>query len=304
MSRPRPVFAGDVVHLQRRIRDGRFFLVPRPDVVQLVLFAYAVSAERHGLSIHALCVMSNHIHLIATDPEGCHPEFTSYAHRLIALGIKSMYGVEGAVWGDGGPSVQRLVGGVAIAEALAYLRVNPVAAGCVRHERDYVAVFGAAEDAPLEGASWNVSRPACFGDASSLPEEIQFTVAPPQALRDELGDDLASETIREAVAHHRNEARRSRGEQRLGFSGMRKVLAVDVWARPSSPPKRAGFTPTFKGATSEAIAEARKTLRAFRRAYAEAMIAFRAGGRDVAFPPGTYLMCRRFGCSAEHRASA
>jgi putative transposase len=304
VSRPRPVFAGDVVHLQRRIRDGRFFLVPRPEVVRLVQFAYAVSGERHGLAIHALCVMSNHVHVIATDREGRHPEFTAYAHRLIALGIKSMHGIEGAVWQEGGASVQRLVGAIAITEALAYLRVNPVAAGCVRHERDYVAVFGADEETPLSEVSWRVPRPACFGNASCLPEEAVFAISAPRALVEELGDASAAEAVREAVARHRDEAKRVRAAQGLGFFGMKRVLAADVWTRPSSSPRRAAITPTFKGAVPEAIAEARKALRAFRRAYAEAMIAFRAGRRDVEFPPGTYLMCRRLGCAADHWISA
>src|SRR5690606_17829147 len=126
MSFPRPVFAGDVIHIQRRVRDGRFFLVPRAEILDLVTYAYGLAAEKFGLELHAVCVMSNHVHGVATAVEGRHPEFTAWAHRVMALALKAMHGIEGAVWQEGGASVQRLVGSVAVAEALAYVRVNPV----------------------------------------------------------------------------------------------------------------------------------------------------------------------------------
>src|SRR5690606_20718822 len=92
MSSPRPVFAGDVIHIQRRVRDGRFFLVPRAEILDLVTYAYGLSAEKFGLELHAVCVMSNHLHVVATDVEGRHPEFTAWAHRVMALALKAMHG--------------------------------------------------------------------------------------------------------------------------------------------------------------------------------------------------------------------
>jgi putative transposase len=297
MSRPRPVFAGDVIHLQRRIRDGRFFLVPHSRTVELVQYAYGISATRHGLVLHAVCIMSNHVHVIATDPHGRHPEFTQYAHRIIALGLKRMYDVEGAVWQEGGASVQRLVGGTALAEALAYVRINPVAAGCVRDEGLYPGVFGADERAPLEVFHRDVTRPRCLGAESSLPEVTTFECQPPDVLVAELGHARAGAAIAEAIARHRACAVEQRAAQKLGFLGLKRVLAADVWTRPNKPPKGAGFEPTFKGVIADAIRRARSALAAFRKAYADAMAAFRAGVREVIFPPGTYLMRRRLGCA-------
>jgi putative transposase len=299
MSRPRPVFAGDVVHIQRRVRDGRFFLVPSAAIVELVTYAYGVAAEKYGLVLHAVCVMSNHVHVVATDAEGRHPEFTAWAHRIIALGLKRMHGIEGAVWQEGGASVQRLVGPVAVVEALAYVRVNPVAAGCVRHERRYPGAFGADEEAPLAEIVRSVLRPSCLGEESSLPEEATFVCRAPSALVEVLGAERAASSIADAVARHRAEARARRAEEGRGFLGMKRVLAADVWTRPATPPRRAGFEPTFKGVIAEALAEARKVLLAFRRAYAAAMEEFRAGRRDAVFPPGTYLMRRRLGCPCD-----
>jgi putative transposase len=296
MSCPRPVFAGDVVHIQRRIRDGRFFLVPRAEILELVTYAYGLAADKFGLVLHAVCVMSNHLHVVATDVEGRHPEFTAWAHRVMALALKGMHGVEGAVWQEGGASVQRLVGSVAVAEALAYVRVNPVAAGCVPHDRRYPGVFGADEEAPLAEIVREVTRPECFGEESTLPEVSTFVCRPPSSLVDELGEERGAAMIAEAVGRHRVEARARRVAEGRGFLGMKRVLAADPWTRPDRPPSGAG-SPSFKGAIAEAIQLARRTLIVFRRAYAEAMAAFRAGRRDVRFPPGTYLMRRRLGCA-------
>jgi putative transposase len=297
MSRPRPVFAGDVIHLQRRTRDGRFFLVPHPQTVELVQYAYAISAVRHGLVLHAVCIMSNHVHVIATDPHGRHPEFTQYAHRIIALGLKRMHDIEGPVWQEGGASVQRLVGTVALTEALAYVRINPVAAGLVRNEGIHPGVFGAAENAPLAVFTRHLTRPLCLGVESCLPKVATFECRPPDVLVDELGVMGAEAVIAEAIARHRDDAIEHRTAQKLGFLGLKRVLAADVWTRPTRPPKGAGFEPTFKGVAADAIHIARAALVAFRKAYAEAMAAFRLGVRDVIFPPGTYLMRRRMGCA-------
>src|SRR5690606_38746140 len=303
MPFPRPVFAGDVVHIQRRVRDGRFFLVPRAEILELVTYAYGAAAEKFGLELHAVCVMSNHLHVVATDVEGRHPEFTAWAHRVMALALKAIHGIEGAVWQEGGASVQRLVGSVAVAEALAYVRVNPVAAGCVRHEGRYPGVFGADEDAPLAELVRQVARPACFGEESTLPDVATFACRAPSSFVDELGGERASARIAEAVARHRHEARADRSAEGRGFLGIKRVLAADPWTRPNQPPPKASFSPNSKVVLAEGMAQAIGTLVAFRRAYVEAMAALRAGLRAVAFPPGTYLMRRRLGCSCASAAA-
>lgn len=294
MTLARPVFRGDTVHIQRRTRDGRFFLVPKPETLALVRYAYALAAERFGLTLHALCVMSTHVHVIATDPEALHPRFTEFAHRLIALGLKRMYGIEGSVWKEGGASVQRMIVPAALVDAMAYVRINPVAAGCVRLESAYPGVFGADEEAPLEELSERIERPACLGPRSELPAHASFVLKAPTWLLDELGEADAASALADAIRRHRDDALRERATSKGGFLGMRRVLSINVWTR-AGELARAALRPTFKGVVAEAIRVGRETLRAFRTAYAIASAAFRGGARDVVFPLGTYLMRIR-GC--------
>lgn len=296
MTLARPVFRGDTVHIQRRTRDGRFFLVPKPETLTLVRYAYGLAAERFGLTLHSLCVMSTHVHVIATDPEALHPRFTEYAHRLIALGLKRMYGIEGSVWKEGGASVQRMIVSAALVEAMAYVRINPVAAGCVRFESAYPGVFGADEEAPLEEYTEIIERPTCFGPRSELPAQVSFVLKTPAWLLDELDETGAARAISDAIRRHRDDAWRERATSRGGFLGMRRVLSIDVWTR-AGELARSTLRPTFKGVVAEAIRVGRETLVSFRIAYAVASAAFRGGARDVVFPQGTYLMRIR-GCIA------
>ena len=294
MTRVRPVFEGDTIHIQRRAREGRHFLVPHRETLQLVRYAYAVAAERCGLILHAVCVMSTHTHVIATDPEGRHPQFTHYAHRLIALGLKRFHGIDGTVFTQGGASVQRLVGRDAIIEALAYLRMNPVAAGLVAHDGAYPGVFGVEEKAPLKVYEERIARPSCFAGRTTLPEAARFVLRPAERLLDELGPKRAAERIARAIRRHRENAKAKRKRDELAIVGMKEVLATDVWRR-APKPKRAPFRPTFKGVLADALRQASDSLRRFRRAYAEALATFRDGDTSVCFPAGTYKM-RLMGC--------
>lgn len=294
MSRVRPVFAGDTLHIQRRTIHGRFFLIPNEKMLALARYAFGVAAQREGLRIHLLCVMSNHIHVVVTDPRGKHPDFTAYAHRLMALALQRMYGIEEAVWAPGGPSVQRLLGPDGVADALAYVRANPIEAGCVRDEREYHGLFGADERAPLKTHRELIARPAVFGSQSRLPASVEFKTEPVKELVEALGKKRASELIAGYIRRRRQRAREERAAEKLGYLGMKRVLSASVWQRVPRP-RSGGIRPTFKGVTAEAIRQGSYTLRAFRLAYAEALEWFRLGKRDIVFPLGTYKMKRCYG---------
>jgi len=294
MTLPRPVFQGDTIHIQRRTRSGHYFLVPNEETLQLVRYAFAVAAARYGLILHAVCVMSNHLHVIATDPRGLHPDFTAYAHRLIALGLKKMHDIEENVWAQGGPPVQRLVGRHAIIEALAYVRINPVAAGCVHHEDVYPGLYGSKQSDPLGTLDSSVVRPHVFGRRSTLPELATFSLRPVALLEEELGRERAAECIASAIRRHRRAAQRRRRAEGRAALGLERVLEADVWSR-APKPDAARVQPTFKGVVAEALKMAGDTLRRFRRAYAEALASLREGKRDVEFPVGTFYLHRRFG---------
>ena len=66
MSSPRPIIPGATYMVTRRTTQRLFLLAPSPWLEQLFLYCLAVATEHTGVVVHALTVMSNHYHLIAT----------------------------------------------------------------------------------------------------------------------------------------------------------------------------------------------------------------------------------------------
>ena len=58
MTWPRRVVPGTTYLLTRRCTQRRFMLVPRGIVPKLFGYCVALAAERHGIQVHALTVMS------------------------------------------------------------------------------------------------------------------------------------------------------------------------------------------------------------------------------------------------------
>ncbi len=59
MTAPRQILAGTTWLVTRRCSERRFFLRPSRRTSTVFLFILAVAARRHGIEIHAFCVMSN-----------------------------------------------------------------------------------------------------------------------------------------------------------------------------------------------------------------------------------------------------
>ena len=59
VSRPRPQYPGASYRLTFRCSERRYMLSPGyPEVANLMGYMLSIAANRHGILIHALCVMS------------------------------------------------------------------------------------------------------------------------------------------------------------------------------------------------------------------------------------------------------
>src|SRR5690349_9125794 len=116
---PRRVLPGKTVLITRRTLRRTHLFRPDPELNQLYLYFLAVLANRYGIRIHAVVLMSTHEHIVATDTRGCLPTFLRELHRLVALAVKVLRKWEGAVWDHERPSVVELRTPEAIIEKLA-----------------------------------------------------------------------------------------------------------------------------------------------------------------------------------------
>jgi len=72
---PRQALPNTTYLVTRRCLGRRFLLRPDPVLNQVFAYCIARAAEKHGVEVHALGVMSNHHHLVMTDVRGVLPDF-------------------------------------------------------------------------------------------------------------------------------------------------------------------------------------------------------------------------------------
>ena len=110
----------------RRCSERRFFL--RPDSMTNNAFWYCLgwAAQTHGIVLHAAVAMSNHVHVVATDPRGVYPNFLRDFHGLLARVVNAARGRWEHFWDANQASAVLLTDEAAQADKLAYVLANPV----------------------------------------------------------------------------------------------------------------------------------------------------------------------------------
>jgi REP-associated tyrosine transposase len=112
---------------------------------QLIEYCLGLAAERTGVEIHAVCVMSNHWHGVVTDPEGRLPEFLERFHRLLAKAQNASLGRWENLWSSDKLSVVWLVTEQDVLDKMAYTLANPTTAGLVKSPDEWPGVIGTCQ---------------------------------------------------------------------------------------------------------------------------------------------------------------
>lgn len=295
MTQPRFVLPGDTVMITRRTLRRHHLFRPDPAMRQLYLYTLAVCAKQFGILVHAVTLMSTHEHLIVTDTRGRFPLFLRELHRLVSLGTKVLRKWEGPTWDHEQTSVVRLLTEHAMVEKLAYVMANPVQAGLVRHARDWPGITVLPQE--LGRRRWKLRRPDVYfrADNPQWPETVELSLTLPSALADRAGkarEAVGAELGRQESLAHKKIRRRG-----WRFLGAHRVCRLSPYRRATSSEPLRDRNPTFavgqgqKKMFFHAVAE----LRAFRRAYRDALEHWRAGLRTVVFPLGTWCMCQVHG---------
>ena len=138
MSLPRCVLQGTTYLVTRRCLGRRFLLRPDPALNELFRYCLARAAVAHGIELHAVTVMSNHYHLVLTDPRGVLPDFMRALNRQVAMGVKRLRNWDEVVWEPHvAYSAVALEGPQEVLDKVVYTLLNPVSAGLVRRPERY-----------------------------------------------------------------------------------------------------------------------------------------------------------------------
>jgi len=286
MTAPRQVLPGASYLVTRRCAQRQFLLKPSAAVNAVFKFVLAVAAARYGIVLHAACVLSNHFHIVLTDPKAQLPLFEQFLDSLVARALNALYGRWEHFWAPGSFSAVKLGTLEDLLDKAVYTLANPVAAGLVSRGRDWPGVW--SDPGEIGKGSEVVERPEFFfkPDGSMADSERLAFVAP-------AGFESA-EAFRKALIASLEERERAIAVERkakgLGFLGVKKVRVQKHTDVPGSDAPRRGLNPRVAALDKWKRIEAVGRLVSFLNDYREALKKLREGIREVVFPAGTYQL--------------
>ncbi len=283
--------------ITRRCSERRYFLLPSELTNQVFLYCMALSAERTGVLVHAFCVLSNHYHLVVTDPDARLPEFMQLMNSLIARALNASRGRWEQFFEAGGAtySAVRVESPETLLDKVIYTLANPVSSGLVRHAHSWPGLWSRPRD--LMGAPLVAIRPREFfrheDDDGQMPLTASLRLARPAGF-DDLSDDALRELIAGRLQAREDELAAIAADQGRPFLGRKTVLAQHWHDAPNTKEPRRKLDPRVAEKDRSRRIAALERLRDFWCAYRAAWLRFVAGDHSVTFPAGTYAMRVRF----------
>ena len=281
MTAPRQILPGATYLVTRRCSERRLFLRPSRLTSSIFLYVLALAARVYRVRVHAFCVLSNHYHLVLTDPEARLPAFMQYLDGLVARAVNASLGRWEGFWSaDASYSAVSHEDPADVVRKIAYTLANPTAAGLVRTGREWPGLWSAPEQ--LGSATLSAPRPEVFF-SQAMPEVATLELALPP------GFSSAEELQRLVAAAVQDLEEKRRAERpRDGFLGRARVLAQKPFHRPAPDVPRRTLNPRIAARDKWKRIEAIGRLRSFLDSYRSALADLRSGLPDVLFPAGTY----------------
>ena len=282
MTAPRQVLPGVTYLVTRRCLERQFHLRPGRITNETFLYILAVATRRYHIRLHAFCVLSNHYHLVFTDPKASMPAFQQYLDGLVGRALNAAIGREDHFWSADGYNAVTLCTPNDISDKTAYVLANPVAAGLVERARMWPGLWSGPE--LLAVGRLVAERPRHFFDPDgAMPERATLELTLPPGTESVVA---FHEAVEAGLAERESAARRAIRK----FLGVAKVLAQRPTTRPAEPAPRDSLRPRVASRDVVKRMEALVRLKAFLGDYREAWAARRDGSVGVLFPAGTYQL--------------
>jgi len=286
--RARPVIEHRTYMFTRRCSERRFFLRPDPETTNAFWYCLGWAAEKHGQIIHAAVALSNHTHVVATDPRGVYPDFLRDFHGLLARVVNAWRGRWEHFWDANQASAVVLEDEGAQLDKLIYVLTNPV--GLVEHAGEWPGAT--ALHAILSGGTITATRPKHFfrtdDRGGAMPKRVSITFAPPPALAQSLSEAFVG-LVQEHVRAVEQQAAAKRRHAGTSVLGRKRILAQRWNDRPDDAELRRQLSPTLACRDKWRRMERLKQNKLFQALYRVAFESFRAGIAAI-FPLGTWSM--------------
>jgi len=293
VTAPRRVVSGTTYLVSRRCTQRELLLKPSALTNLIFKFVLAVAAARYGVLIHAVCVMSNHVHLVLTDRRANLPEFSRVLDGVVAKAMNALHGRWENFWAPSSYSAVALASPADIVEKVAYTLANPATAHLVERGKQWPGVWSDPRFIGQPGE--RVERPGHYFDVDgSMPETANLVFSKPPGFE---SAEAFRALVVARVTELEQEAAAEREARGVAVLGVRRILAQSPTDRPDPVEPRRGLNPRIAGRDKWKRIELLGQLVEFLGAHRDALLRFCRGERRVVFPHGTYLMRVRFGAA-------
>lgn len=282
--------AGATYLVSRRCTRREFLLRPSPLTNLIVKFVLAVAAARYGVVVHAVCVMSNHWHIVVTDPDAKLPDFTHLLDGVVAKALNALHGRWENFWAPCSYSAVVLTTPDDVVERIAYTLANPSAAHLVEHGHQWPGVWTDPRRVGQPGEV--ISRPGhYFARDGSMPESEKLAYAAPPGFE---SIEVFQAQVIARIAELERAAAAEREREGTVVLGARRVLRQRHGDRPPPREPRRTLRPRIAAWDKWKRIEAIGRLVGFLESHRDAWVRYCRGERSVVFPHGTYLMRVRY----------
>lgn len=298
MTPPRISPPGSIQFISHRTVRGEFAFRPDPQITQNVLYLLGYMQQRYSIDYHTASLLSNHMHLLATDKAGDQIQpFNQHFFSLLGRSTNCFRGRTENLLSTRKPNCVLVAPRAEdVIDKSAYIIVNPVEAELVSHAKKWSGLrILASQMGRLE---LPVRRPRFFYDENgALPEEVVVRFTMPKVW-DEEPDALRERIARECNLRERAVRERVQRSDRT-FLGAKRVLRKSVSSSPKTPLEGFDLVPTVACKDRSLRSRLLQWKKERQQQYQERRQAMLGGARDVVFPEGTYALHFRAGQARE-----
>jgi len=311
-----PIVPGKSYLLSRKIANDEWLLNPlSPFIAALIKYALAVYAVRHGIRIHAVVIMANHIHIVFTDMRGAVPDFMRDVFGYTGTQLNRFFGrCRTQFWA---PRVRGDLLAIesphAMIGAITYTLCNPVHHGVVKDHRIYAGFGTTIEHFEAEKACIRPYRPGRLGKSATMRKRGTLRVFVPPgfdhmsreafiALLQSFVEEYESLCREEARLHGWTFADPRESKDDSGDNRAQIERYLEGVRRADEQPQIANHRPSAPWFIAHDRNVARQCYRRRRRwkaKYVRKYNALAVGSEDGEFPAGTWAQCRYGGHDAE-----
>ena len=288
MGRPiRRQAPGQYYLVTTRCHQARFFLRPDAELNAVVLEWLARTQERFpSVTLHAVCVMSNHLHLLVCDESAELADWAGYFLGNLARAVNRIRDRTGTFF-ERRYSAEPVLDVEALHDRLVYVVTNPVKAGLCRRARDWpgVVLFAEGGASELVPVSWmDRSRKEVSGGDSLCSEACVDGILVVDSIPSLDSEDAASVAQGVEAREHSLAEERSKAGRRTMTRA--RVLAQS-WRSAPKNPKRSS-RPLCHAADPGVRKAFARGFDAFVSTFREASAMLRDVAREIRFPEWSF----------------